>query len=130
MTSEAITTPHTDSEPHEGMAATPEVRILPAIIANKIAAGEVVEELASVVKELIENSLDARAKRITVEIEKGGSDLIRVSDDGHGMSHTGTLFSPLSALPQAKLSAMMTSFPLRALASGRGYPIHGLCLKF
>lgn len=93
MTSEAITTPHTDSEPHEGMAAAPEVRILPAIIANKIAAGEVVERPASVVKELIENSLDARAKRITVEIEKGGSDLIRVSDDGHGMSHRNALLS-------------------------------------
>lgn len=73
--------------------ATPEVRILPEIIANKIAAGEVVERPASVVKELIENSIDARAKRITVEIEKGGSDLIRVSDDGHGMSRDNALLS-------------------------------------
>ncbi|MBF0258832.1 MAG: DNA mismatch repair endonuclease MutL [Desulfamplus sp.] len=69
----------------------PEVRILPEIIANKIAAGEVVERPASVVKELIENSLDARAGRITIEVEKGGSDLIRVSDDGHGMSREDAL---------------------------------------
>ncbi|MBF0204771.1 MAG: DNA mismatch repair endonuclease MutL [Desulfamplus sp.] len=74
-------------------STTPEVRILPEIIANKIAAGEVVERPASVVKELIENSLDAGAKRITIEIEKGGSDLIRVSDDGHGMSRENALLS-------------------------------------
>ncbi|MBF0467456.1 MAG: DNA mismatch repair endonuclease MutL [Desulfamplus sp.] len=69
----------------------PEVKILPEIIANKIAAGEVVERPASVVKELIENSLDARAGRITIEVEKGGSDLVRVSDDGYGMSREDAL---------------------------------------
>ena len=70
-----------------------EVRILPKIIANKIAAGEVVERPASVVKELVENSLDAGAKRITIEIEKGGGDLIRISDDGYGMSRKDALLS-------------------------------------
>ncbi|MBF0301687.1 MAG: DNA mismatch repair endonuclease MutL, partial [Desulfamplus sp.] len=70
-----------------------EVRILPEIIANKIAAGEVVERPASVVKELVENSLDAEAKRISIEIQKGGSDLIRISDDGHGMSRENALLS-------------------------------------
>ncbi|MBF0230588.1 MAG: DNA mismatch repair endonuclease MutL [Desulfamplus sp.] len=71
----------------------PEVRILSEIIANKIAAGEVVERPASVVKELIENSLDAGATRISIEVQKGGSDLIRVSDNGYGMSRENAILS-------------------------------------
>lgn len=61
------------------------IRVLADHVANQIAAGEVVERPASVAKELVENSIDAGAKRITIEIEAGGRRLLKISDDGEGM---------------------------------------------
>jgi DNA mismatch repair protein MutL len=69
------------------------IKILPEVIANKIAAGEVVERPASVVKELLENSLDAGATRIRIEIEAGGKKRIHISDDGCGMVRDDALLA-------------------------------------
>src|SRR6204780_2426213 len=69
------------------------IRILPETVANKIAAGEVVERPASVVKELLENALDAGARSIRIETESGGKRMIRVIDDATGMNHDDALLA-------------------------------------
>src|SRR5215467_6577202 len=89
------------------------IRILPEAIANKIAAGEVVERPASVVKELLENALDAGAKTIRVETEQGGKRLIRVIDDGHGMTHDDALL----AFERHATSKLKTADDLGAIAT-------------
>ena len=69
------------------------IHVLPEHVANKIAAGEVVERPASVVKELLENALDAGARRIRVQVEAGGKKLIQITDDGCGMVRDDALLA-------------------------------------
>jgi DNA mismatch repair protein MutL len=69
------------------------VRILPDRVANQIAAGEVIERPAAVVKELVENALDAGATRIDVEFRHGGRSLMRIEDNGHGMARDDALLA-------------------------------------
>ena len=76
------------------MSSGSKIRILSEDVANKIAAGEVVERPASVVKELMENALDAGATRIDVEITAGGRRLVAVSDNGSGMGRDDAVLAP------------------------------------
>ena len=89
------------------------IHVLPAAVANQIAAGEVVERPASIVKELVENSLDAGASRIRVRIEKAGKRLIEVEDDGCGMSDADAAL----ALRRHATSKISTANDLHAIAS-------------
>ncbi|MGD0346040.1 MAG: DNA mismatch repair endonuclease MutL [Terracidiphilus sp.] len=89
------------------------IRILPDQVANQIAAGEVVDRPASVVKELLENALDAGAARIRVEVEGGGRKLIRVSDDGLGMNRDDALL----AFERHATSKLRTADDLLAIAT-------------
>src|SRR3954452_15035557 len=88
------------------------VRVLPPALADQIAAGEVVERPASVVKELVENALDAGARRIEVVTDGGGRRLIRITDDGSGMTHADLALAverhATSKLPENDLMAIAT----------------------
>ncbi len=90
------------------------IQILPENLANQIAAGEVVERPASVVKELVENSLDASASEIFVEIEKGGKALVRVTDNGHGMRKDDAFLS-LERHATSKVKSVEDLFALHTM---------------
>ena len=90
------------------------IHLLPENLCNQIAAGEVVERPASVVKELVENSLDAHATQITIEIEGGGGRLIRVSDDGDGMGKDD-VFLCLERHATSKIASSADLFRLQTL---------------
>ncbi|HEX3966802.1 MAG TPA: DNA mismatch repair endonuclease MutL [Edaphobacter sp.] len=89
------------------------IRILSDLVANQIAAGEVVERPASVVKELLENSIDAGATRIRIEVEAGGRKLIRIADNGHGMVRDDALL----AFERHATSKLRTSDDLLSIAT-------------
>ena len=81
------------------------IQSMPVQLVNQIAAGEVVERPASVVKELLENSLDAGATKIVIDVEKGGTKLIRISDNGHGI-HKDDLVLSLSPHATSKIRSL------------------------
>jgi DNA mismatch repair protein MutL len=89
------------------------IRLLPEIVASQVAAGEVVERPASVVKELVENSLDAGARKVDVVIRRGGISLVRVIDDGCGMDRDDALLS----LERHATSKIRSAADLQAVAT-------------
>jgi DNA mismatch repair protein MutL len=95
-------------------AVPPVIRVLPEALADQIAAGEVVERPASVVKELVENAIDAGATRIGVEIREGGQAYIRVTDDGCGMSQPDATLC-VQRHATSKISSRDDLFTIRTL---------------
>ncbi|HNX05690.1 MAG TPA: DNA mismatch repair endonuclease MutL, partial [Opitutales bacterium] len=101
-------------------SGTGRIRILPGSVASQIAAGEVVERPVAVVKELVENSLDAGAARISIAFSEGGRRLIRIEDDGCGMNRDEALLSlerhATSKLREAADLSHIASFGFRGEA--------------
>src|SRR3990172_2446226 len=94
--------------------AMPQIKILPTDLRNKIAAGEVIERPASVLKELVENAIGAGSSEITVEVLNGGKRMIKVSDNGTGMDKEDALlaFEPHAT---SKISSFDDLFDIRSL---------------
>jgi DNA mismatch repair protein MutL len=107
----------------------PRIQVLPDLLVNKIAAGEVIERPSSVVKELVENSLDAGATRIEIHIEDGGRRLIRVVDDGAGMD-AADLALAIRPHATSKITREDDLFGIRTMASARGPASIGRCPRF
>jgi DNA mismatch repair protein MutL len=106
------------------------IRILPEVLSNRIAAGEVVERPASVVKELVENSIDAKATDITIEVEKSGKTLIRVSDNGTGLSRAEALLS-IERYATSKISTQEDLFTINTMGfRGEALPSIASVSKF
>ncbi|MDJ0783159.1 MAG: DNA mismatch repair endonuclease MutL [Desulfosarcinaceae bacterium] len=106
------------------------IQILPEVLSNKIAAGEVVERPASVVKELVENALDAASDRIEVLAEEGGRRLIQVADNGHGMSADDALLC-IERYATSKIQADPDLFAIRTLGfRGEALPSIASVSKF
>lgn len=101
------------------------IRILPEKVANQIAAGEVIERPASVVRELVDNSIDAGADRINIYIEEGGKRLIRVSDNGSGMNKDDVLLS-LERHATSKITGIEDLFSINTLGF-RGEALPSIC---
>lgn len=105
------------------------IRKLDPQVATQIAAGEVVERPASVVKELVENAIDANAKRITIDIVDGGLEYIRVSDDGIGMSKDDVI-SALDRFATSKIQSVSDLEKVRTLGfRGEALPSIAVCSK-
>src|SRR6267154_6079649 len=92
----------------------PRILQLPTSVITKIAAGEVIERPASVVKELLENSLDAGSTRIDIDVEEGGAELIRVVDNGHGL-HPDDLALAFANHATSKLATADALFCVRTM---------------
>src|SRR5205085_2700149 len=103
-----VPSPQSTKEP--GMA---KIKVLSDALAHKIAAGEVVERPASVVKELLENALDAGARSLNIEVEAGGKRLIRIIDDGEGMTRDDAII----AFERHATSKLRTAEDLEAITT-------------
>jgi DNA mismatch repair protein MutL len=101
------------------------IRILPEIVASQIAAGEVIDRPASVIRELIDNSIDAGADRINIRIDDGGKKLIRITDNGIGMDRDDLLLS-LERHSTSKISVMSDIYSIRTLGF-RGEALPSIC---
>ena len=95
-------------------ADMPQIIELPEVLANQIAAGEVIERPASVVKELVENSIDAGASQIVVEIEEAGLKSIRITDNGEGIAHDEVALA-LRRHATSKIKSQADLFRIRTL---------------